>query len=120
MISGIAVWATRHILPRMITPNIEALRKTQQSIANPAEPFHMGDWYCCIAYHACKANQLGDMLYTYVAEFLGVPVGLFLPDRGSCSLSHDRDAAIARIQALIDAAATEPAPDEALHELVGA
>lgn len=101
----------------MTTLNIEALQKTQQSIADQSIPFNMLSWLDCIYAHAGRANAWSlDIEET--AQRLGTTASLFRPAHDTDPF--DRSAAIARIQALIDAAAPPPAlqPEEE-PELVG-
>lgn len=91
----------------MITLNIEALRKTQESIADTTLSFNMFRWGTCICAHAARANAwINDPFL--ISEQLGVSELLFLP--GAVGPT-DRSAAIARIQALIDAAAPPATPE---------
>lgn len=91
----------------MITLNIEALRKTQESIADTTRPFNILSWATCICAHARWANAWDGASDFLILERLGAPWCLYAlaPD------PTDRNAAIARIQALIDAAAPPATPE---------
>lgn len=96
---------------RMNTLNIEALQKTQTSIANQTIAFNMRSWTSCICEHARRANGWGDIGPELVAALLGVNRHLF-QCRPTDESNRDRDLAIARIQALIDdAMPTPPEPE---------
>lgn len=89
--------------------NIEALRKTQESIANLNLPFYMGDWCSCIAGHACRVMgyEVGTYNNMYLVDskarrYLG------LSNAQACHLfaapiGQNREAAIQLIEELIQA-----------------
>lgn len=78
--------------------NIEAIRKTQASIADESKPFDMAGWTHCIAGHACQVKGHSYSDGTTAAYYLGLSEGkasmLFT---GACT----RAEAIAKLEALI-------------------